>query len=308
MFKGKSLFCFGYGYCCDYLGHALLARRACSVSGTTRDPGRRDVLRGRGVRAEIFEADQPLADISHLLKDVTHLLISTPPGDDGDPSFLVHGQDIAALPALEWVGYLSTTSVYGTRDGNWVDETTAPRPSSQRGSRRLKAEEQWLSLHKSHGLPVHIFRLAGIYGPGRSALDSLRAGLAQRIFKKDQFFGRIHVEDIVNVLLASMARPMPGEVFNVIDDLPAPSHEVIEYACDLLKRPPPPMVNFEDADLSPMTRSFYSDNRRTSNQKIKDVLGVDLLYPDYKAGLVACLDAEEQAQASAGQKPSVFSS
>ncbi len=310
MSTDKKLFCFGYGYTCDYLGYEVLERSGWAVAGTTRDQARREILRARGVQAHIFDYEHPLPDITHDLKDVTHILISTPPDDDGDPSFMMHGRDIAQLPNLEWVGYLSTTGVYGDRDGCWVDENSEPSPSAQRGTRRLKAEEQWLSLYKSYGLPVHIFRLAGIYGPGRSALDSLRGGLARSIFKKDHVFGRAHVDDIVNVLLASIDRPMAGEVFNVVDNVPASSHEVVEYAAKILGRAPPPIVNFEEADLAPMTRSFYMDNRRTSNEKIKRVLGVELCYPDFKSGLEACLAAEEQASSSSASNkaPAIFSS
>lgn len=291
----KKLFCFGYGYTCDYVGHELLERGGWRVGGTTRDPERRDALRARGIDAHIFDQEHPLIDPRYILEGTTHLLISTPPDDEGDPAFLMDAMDIVKIPSIEWVGYLSTTGVYGDRDGGEVDETGELRPTSKRGSRRMRAEEQWLSLHGTHDLPVHIFRLAGIYGPGRSALDSVRAGVARRINKPGHAFGRIHVEDIVQVLTASMENPKPGEVYNVIDDMPAPSHEVIEYACELLGRPAPPMVNFEDADLAPITRSFYMDNRRVKNHKIKRELGIALKYPDFRAGLRGCLEAENYA-------------
>ena len=313
MSDSKKLFCFGYGYTCDYLGHALSQMPTdWSVHGTTRDPERQQALRGRGVEAHIFDESEVLTHARHILSDVTHLLISTPPGDDGDPAFLRYAHEISALKNLQWVGYLSTTGVYGDRDGCWVDETSEILPASRRGSRRAKAEEQWLSLYQAHGLPVHIFRLAGIYGPGRSALDSVRAGIARRIHKKGHAFGRVHVEDIVNVILKSIQSPHPGEVYNVCDDVAAPSHEVIEYACELLGRTPPPMVEFEDANLAPMTRSFYMENRRVRNEKIKRELGVELKYPDFKAGLRGCLEAEafaretEKTGVQAGGVPSIF--
>ncbi len=308
MIPKKKLFCFGYGYSCDYLARELLSREGWSVAGTTRDLVKRQSLRARDIEAHLFDEDHPLPDPGMVLGDVTHLLISTPPNDAGDPAFLAHAEDIARLKSLEWVGYLSTTGVYGDRGGEWVDETAIPNPSSQRGSRRLKAEDQWLSLYKTYGIPVHIFRLAGIYGPGRNALASLGAGLAQRIMKEGHVFGRIHVEDIANTLLASMDHPMSGEIFNVADDLPVPSHAVVEYACQLLGRAPPPMVNFEEADLAPITRSFYRDNRRTSNAKIKQMLDVKLRYPDYKSGLKACLETERNTEDSASKIPAVFSS
>ena len=289
----NTIFCFGYGYCCDYLGHELMQQGAWEISGTTRDPEKRAMLIERGVNTHLFDLQTPLPDPSIILQDVTHILISTPPGDDGDPTYLAHGADIANLPNLQWVGYLSTTGVYGDRGGDWVDENSELRPTSKRGSRREKAEEQWLSFQQSQGVPVHIFRLAGIYGPGRSALDSIRAGVARRIDKPGHAFSRIHVEDIVRVLIASMAQPNPGQIYNVCDDEAAPSHEVIAYAYELLGRPPPPLIPFDQADMSPMARSFYSDNKRVRNDRIKTELGVDLKYKTYREGLQGCMDAEE---------------
>ena len=291
----QHIFCFGHGYSCDYLAHALHLQGGWRVSGTTRDEEKKIRMAENGVTPYLFDSLTPLPDLLHTMRDVTHLLISTPPDDQGDPAFLTHAPEIVHLPNLQWVGYLSTTGVYGDRDGAEVDESAELRPSSKRGSRRVKAEEQWLSLFHSAQLPVHIFRLAGIYGPGRSALDSVRAGVARRINKPGHAFGRIHVEDIVHVLTASMRNPQPGQIYNVCDDEPAPSHKVIEYASELLERPAPPLVNFDEADLAPITRSFYMDNRRTKNTKIKDQLGVQLKYPNYRKGLEGCLAAEDHA-------------
>ncbi|MCB9990379.1 MAG: SDR family oxidoreductase [Rhodospirillales bacterium] len=291
---GQKLFCFGYGYSCDYLGYEL-QKAGWDVAGTTRDPDKKAALKERGVKAFLFDYQKPLQDPKLFLDGVTHLLISTPSDDEGDPAFNMHGEDILGLENLQWVGYLSSTSVYGDHGGDWVDESSELIPSSKRGSRRVKAEEQWLSLHHSAGLPVHIFRLAGIYGPGRSALDSVRAGMARRIDKPGHAFSRIHVADIVQVLLASMANPAPGEIYNVADDNAAQSHEVIAYACTLLGMTPPPLIPYEQADMAPMARSFYKDNKRIRNDKIKQALGVSLHYPDYKSGLQACLEAEQQA-------------
>ncbi len=291
----KKLFCFGYGYTCDYLGYELLERGGWSVSGTTRDRDKRSVLRARGIDAHIFDLEHPLADPLHILEGATHVLISTPPGEEGDPTFVMHAEDLLRIPTIEWAGYLSTTGVYGDREGGWVDESAELRPTTKRGSRRVRAEDQWLSLYKSHNFPVHMFRLAGIYGPGRSALDSVRAGVARRINKPGHAFGRVHVEDIVRTLIASFERPHPGRIYNVIDDVPAPSHEVIAYACELLGREPPPLVDFEEANLAPITRSFYMDNRRTKNDLIKTELGVALKYPDFRSGLRGCQEAENYA-------------
>jgi len=289
----KQMFCFGYGYSCDWLGHELQAK-GWAMAGTTRDNDKRREMKKHGVRAFLFDYDQPLEDPLLFLRGTTHLLISTPPDDEGDPTFRMHAEDILRLETLEWVGYLSSTAVYGDRDGGWVDETSERRPNSKRGSRRMKAEEQWLSLQRDYDLPVHVFRLAGIYGPGRSALDSVRAGVARRINKPGHAFSRIHVEDIVQTIMASMEKPNPGQAYNLADDRAAPSHEVIEYACEILGLTAPPLIPYDEADLAPITRSFYSDNKRLKNDKIKNDLGVALKYPTFKEGLDGCLAAEKK--------------
>ena len=292
----KKLFCFGYGYSCNYLAHSLReSSEDWHIAGTTRDHEKYESLKQSGVDIHIFDDQVPLIDPLYILEGTTHLLISTPPGDEGDPTFLAYAQDILQIPTIEWVGYLSTTGVYGNRSGEWVNETAELRPSSKRGSRRVKAEEQWTSLLKSNNLPLHIFRLAGIYGPGRSALDSVRAGIARRIDKPGQAFSRIHVEDIVRCLRASMNNPQSGGIYNICDDEPAPSHEVIEYACELLGKPVPPLVPFEEAQLPPMAQSFYMDNKRVKNERIASELGVTLKYKTYREGLQGCLEAENYA-------------
>lgn len=289
----KRMFCFGYGYTANHLA-GFFAERGWPVAGTTRSPEKRHLLREHGIQGYLFDYEVPLPDLSYILKDVTHVLISIPPEEGGDPACLMHGEDLVQLPNIEWVGYLSATSVYGDRGGDWVTENTPPAPSSRRGTRRLKAEQQWLDLCRRYGLPVHIFRLAGIYGPGRNALDSVRAGTARRINKPGQAFSRIHIDDVVQTLIASMAAPNPGAIYNVSDDDPVPSHEVIAYACELLGLEPPPLIPFEEADMAPIARSFYADNKRVSNHKIKEELGVTLLYPDYQSGLKACYQAEQE--------------
>ncbi len=279
------LFCFGLGFSARALA-ARLRARGWRIAGTTRAPERAAALRDKGIEAFLFDRGRPLDDTAAALAGTTHLLSSVPPDEAGDPVIDHHGVDIAACLSLEWVGYLSTTGVYGDRDGGWVDEDSALEPTGSRGERRVAAERDWLALE---GLPVHLFRLAGIYGPGRSALDTVRAGRAQRIDKPGQVFSRIHVEDIASVLEASMARPNPGAAYNLCDDEAAPPAEVIAYACELLDVPPPPLVPFDQAELSPMGRSFYRDNKRVSNRRIKEELGVTLAYPDYRAGLQALL-------------------
>ncbi len=291
----NKLFCFGYGYTCTFLGEALKkSEEDWILSGTTRTPTKRSRLRDIGVEAYTFDKDKPMGDPNLSLKDTTHLLISIPPDKDGDFVFESHADDILRqMPNLKWVGYLSTTGVYGDRDGAWVDETAEVRPNSIRGTRRAIAEEQWLSLLRDSGLPLHIFRLAGIYGPGRSAIDSVRVGIARRIMKPGHAFCRVHVDDLVATLIASMNNPNPGQVYNIADDEAAPSHEVIAYAARLLGKEPPPIVRFEDANLAPITLSFYSDNKRVDNSKIKEQLGIVFKYPNYRVGLEACLSAEE---------------
>lgn len=304
MARNKKLFCFGYGYTASYLGEALKATGDnWALAGTTRSKEKRAELRAKGIDAYVFDSEKPLGDPMSMIGQATHLLISTPPDHEGDIVFEHHAEDILHLmPDLEWVGYLSTTGVYGDRDGAAVDEKSAIRPSTIRGTRRAVAEEQWLSLCRSNRLPVHIFRLAGIYGPGRSALDSVRSGIARRIVKPGHAFCRVHVEDIVQALIKSMYTPKSGEIYNVADDEPAPSHEVIAYAARLLGKDPPPLVRFEDANLAPITISFYSENKIVRNDKIKNDLGVALKYPSYRVGLEACL-ALEKSYESRGETP-----
>ncbi|MFA7428841.1 MAG: SDR family oxidoreductase [Rhodospirillaceae bacterium] len=278
------LFCFGIGFTAQALLRTLLAE-GWQVGGTARTPDKCAALEAKGLRMVQFDGSAPLPASS--LEGVTHVLVSVPPGEDGDPVLRLHGADLSALPGLAWVGYLSTTGVYGGREGAWVDEDTPIAPDLPRSLRRAEAERGWLTLHERHGLPVHIFRLAGIYGPGRSAVDNLRAGTAQRIVKPGQVFCRIHVDDIVRVLRASMERPNPGRIYNVADDEPAPPQDVIVHAAELLGIAPPPEVPFEQATLSPMARSFYQDSKRVKNQRIRQELGVTLLYPTYREGLKA---------------------
>jgi hypothetical protein len=290
----KRLFCFGYGYTADYLGHELQTNQTgWTIGGTTRDSERRNELLARRIRARIFDDEHPIPDPRTLFERFSHLLISTPPDDQGDPVFNMHAEELINLPNLKWVGYLSSTGVYGNRNGATVDETSEVRPSSKRGSRRAFAEQQWYSLFEKHGLPVHIFRLSGIYGPGRSALDSVRVGSARRIEKPGHVFNRIHVDDIIQTIMASINNPNPGQIYNLADDVPVPSHEVIAEACTMLNIPVPPLQHYEEADLSPIAQSFYKDNKHVLNDKIKHQLGVDLKYSNYRDGLRGCLEAEE---------------
>ena len=295
---GKRLFCFGYGFSAEALG-ALLGPAGFSLAGTCRTQAGCRALAAAGVDAVPFERAAPLAHPSRVLARATHILLSIPPDEAGDPALDCHGAAIAAVPGLEWIGYLSTTGVYGDTGGAWVDESAVPAPSGARGRRRLAAERGWLALGAERGLAVHVFRLAGIYGPGRNALSAVRRGAAKRIEKPGQVFSRIHVADIAQALAASIARPRAGAVYNVCDDEPAPAADVVAHACALLGARPPPLTPLEDADLSPMARSFYADNRRVSNDLIKRELGVTLRFPDYRAGLAALLADEAGTGGSA---------
>ena len=297
-----SLFCFGLGYTALALARRLQAE-GWRIAGTCREAGRQEELARLGIAARLFDRDRPLADARSLLAGFTHLLSSVPPDEAGDPVLDLHGPDITSRSELAWIGYLSTTGVYGDRQGGWVDEESALRPTGERGRRRVAAEAGWRALGQRAGLPAHVFRLAGIYGPGRSAFDALRAGRAQRIEKSGHVFSRIHVADIVQVLHASMARPRAGAIYNLCDDDPAAPADVIAHAAALLGVAPPPLVPLAEAKLSEMARSFYDDNKRVRNDRIKQELGVRLTYPDYRAGLAAIL-AAEKARGSSAVAPS----
>lgn len=248
-------------------------------------------VRGTSRSAESGLLLLPGSDISATLDWASHILISAAPNASGDPFLAVlEAQILAAGP--KWLGYLSTTGVYGDHGGAWVDETTPLTPATTRGHHRVAAEKQWMGLHSTHGLPVHIFRLAGIYGPNRGPFTKVRNGTARRIIKEGQVFSRIHVEDIAQTIAASIAQPNPGQIYNVCDNDPAPPQDVIGHAAELLGLPLPPALDFETADLSPMARSFYAESKKVSNARIKAELGVQLCYPTYKSGLKALLARE----------------
>ena len=282
------LFCFGLGFSAEALARRL-APKGWRIAGTARTPEKVIALAARGFEAFAF----PLADPTEALRGTTHVLVSTPPGPSGDPALRYTHALEALTPRPLWLGYLSTTGVYGDRQGAWVDEQTPATPSSDRGKRRAEAEHAWLAWGRAAGVPVHVFRLAGIYGPGRNQLVSLREGSARRIVKPGQVFSRIHVDDIAQVLEASMARPRYGAIYNVCDDEPAPPHEVVEYAAKLLNCASPPLERFEDAvpSMSEMAQSFYTESKRVRNERIKQELGIELHYPTYREGLKALLDS-----------------
>ncbi len=289
MTTDRSLLCLGFGYTARCLAEVLLPR-GWHVAGTSRDDDGAEAIRHQGFEGLVFGRARPLA--ADVLARFSHVLVSVAPDEAGDPVLDGLGEVLAAADNLAWIGYLSTTGVYGDTAGAWVDELTPPAPGQARSRRRLAAEEAWLDLWRSHGRPVEVFRLAGIYGPGRSALDSVRAGRGHRVVKPGHVVCRIHVDDIATTLRAAMGAPAPGSIYNLADDDPAPPQDVITEAARLLGLDPPPEVALEDADLSPMARSFYAETRRVWNGRVKSRLGVRLAHPTYREGLRAILAAE----------------
>ncbi|KMW59717.1 Nucleoside-diphosphate-sugar epimerase [Candidatus Rhodobacter oscarellae] len=279
----KTLLSFGHGYSARALARLLLPQ-GWRVIGTTRSEAKAETIRDEGAEALIW----PGSDLAEALSTATHILISASPGPEGDPVLnAARAQIEGSRP--EWVGYLSTTGVYGDHNGGWVDETADLTPATRRGQMRVEAESAWQALAADADLPLHIFRLAGIYGPGRGPFAKVRAGTARRIIKPGQVFSRIHVEDIAQVLAASIARPNPGAIYNLCDDDPAPPEDVIAYAAQLLGVPVPPAIDYEAADMTPMARSFYAESKRVRNERIKAELGVVLRYKNYRDGLRALL-------------------
>ena len=279
---GKTLISFGHGYSAQALAKRLLPQ-GWVIYGTTRKAEKAEALRHEGVIPVMW----PDGDLSEAFATARHILVSAGPDEEGDPVLAKLEPRIREIaPRLEWAGYLSTTGVYGDHEGEWVDESAPLTPATKRGKLRVMAETQWRDID---GLPLHIFRLAGIYGPGRGPFEKVRKGTARRIIKEGQVFSRTHVEDIAQVLEASINRPNPGAAYNVCDNDPAPPQDVIAYAAELLGLPVPPEVPFAEAEMSPMARSFYAESKKVDNRRIREELGVELKYPDYRTGLKALL-------------------
>lgn len=280
----KRFLVFGAGYS----GQAFAAARPqeATIFGTTRSPENFPVLQAAGIDPLLFDGPKALQDLGPVLRSVTHLVVSIAPDDAGDPVLRLFEHAIEnAMPALRWIAYLSTVGVYGDQQGRWIDETAECRPASARSKRRVEAEEAWQELAARRGVPLAVLRLSGIYGPGRNALLNLAEGKARRLVKPGQVFNRIHVADIAGALW-HLAERHTGGIFNVSDDLPAPPQDVVAYAAELMGMEQPPEIPFETADLSPMARSFYSENKRVSNAAIR-ATGYDFRYPDYRQALSA---------------------
>jgi nucleoside-diphosphate-sugar epimerase len=274
---------FGHGYTAQALTPHL-NEKGWRVFGTSRSKDNFSDIEKSGAIPILWGSDE----LRSVIKETALLLSSVAPKNGNDPVIQMYGEDLKENSSqIEWAGYLSTIGVYGDTKGEWVNESSPLKPSTNRGIARVNAEKKWL---KYNFLPSHIFRLGGIYGPNRSPFQKILQGKAVKIIKTGQVFSRMHILDIVQTLLASISQPKPYSIYNLCDDNPAPPQDVLSYAAKLLSVDQPPTVRFEDADLSEMARSFYSENKRVSNQLIKSELGVDLSYPDYKAGLESLLD------------------
>lgn len=281
----RHLLCVGLGYSAERIAAGLSAE-GWTITGTSRSAGGLERIRGLGYDAVSYDGTAASSELKRCLARATHLVVSAAPDANGDPLLRWHVEDIACASELTWVGYLSTVGVYGDHGGAWVDEATPPAPVTERGKRRVEAERAWRAL-ETEARAVQVFRLAGIYGPGQSQVEAVRRGEARRIVKPGQVFNRIHVDDIAGAVIAGLRTPAARGVFNIADDLPAPPDEVIVYAASLLGVEPPPAMDFAEAELSPMARSFYGEVKRVANERAKRELGWRLRYPTYREGLAA---------------------
>ncbi|MBX9785698.1 MAG: SDR family oxidoreductase [Alphaproteobacteria bacterium] len=282
-------FILGFGYTAEFLAKKLI-EFDLQVIGTTRSSEKIGFYPHSNYELVNFSA----ASVEKYLKIATHVLVSIPPAEEKGDLILANFSDLIKKLShqIKWLGYLSSTSVYGNHQGDWVDETSESILPSKQGLLRLDAEKAWFSLANDYRLPLHIFRLAGIYGPTRSALVKLLRGKKETIYKKGHFFSRIHVEDIVSALVASIKKPHPISIYNIADDEPAPSYVIDDYAASLLNMPPITKIPFEIAKLSPVQKEFYLHNRRVCNSKMKKDLLVKLKYPTYREGLNKLLKDE----------------
>jgi nucleoside-diphosphate-sugar epimerase len=292
---------FGFGYSAQHIA-ARLRADGVEIAATVRTLAKAERLVRNGIAARVFSPDDCEPAIVRDIAASDAILVSVPPDASGDPVLAAFAEAMAAAPNLRWVGYLSTVGVYGDRRGEWVDEATPVAPGESRSRVRALAEQAWLDFGASSGVAVHLFRLAGIYGPARNQLAQLAAGTARRVVKPGQVFNRIHVVDIAGVIEASLRRPRGGAIYNVTDDAPAPPQDVVEFAAKLCGVPVPSEIPFASAELSPMARSFFSENKRVRNALIRSELGVELRYPSYREGLTALRAEGEGPPAAADQR------
>lgn len=274
----------GLGYSAGFFARAALAR-GWEVTGTVRSAEKAAELSREGIRTLVFGGFAVSSALAKAVAEADAVLVSVQPAEDGDPALGPLRAALTAAPNLRWIGYLSTIGVYGDQGGAWIDEAMPPAPTNARTRQRVEIEEAWLELGRDSGKPVQIFRLSGIYGPGRNAITKLRNGAANRLIKPGQVFNRIHVDDIAGVLMASLAQPRQGAVYNVTDDEPGPPQDVITFAAGLTGLEPPPEIPFEQAKLSPMAASFYGESKRVSNALVKREFGYAFRYPTYREAL-----------------------
>ncbi|MEQ9635637.1 MAG: NAD-dependent epimerase/dehydratase family protein [Devosia marina] len=289
----STAFFFGLGFSSLNAAQALREGGFAHIGGTVRSAEKAAQLRDDGIDAVIFDGTAPAPEVGHALDTASHVILSIAPDDMGDPALRHHRADLdAATSPLQWLCYYSTVGVYGDFGGEWIDESAPLVPRNMRSDRRVLAEQAWRDYAAERGVPLCILRLAGIYGPGRSSFNKLRAGTARRVIKQGQVFNRIHVADIARVTALAAEQRLDG-TFNLADDEPAPPQDVIAHAAQMIGLDVPPDLPIETAEMTPMQRSFYRDNKRVSNRAIKQALGIDLLYPNYRAGLAQILESEQ---------------
>jgi len=283
-----NVFFFGMGYSSRATARALhqLGDPTTIIAGTSRSEERAEAFADTNYRIHVFDGEVPGATLGADLRQATHVILSIPPDERGDPALIHHRADLDAAKNLEWIGYFSTVGVYGDFGGEWIDEDAPTRPLNIRSKQRVEAEQAWRDYARERGVPLFIVRLAGIYGPGRSAFDKLREGTARRIVKPNQVFNRIHVADIGRITARAALSDLEG-TYNLADTEPAPPQDLVTYAAHVMGIEPPAEIPFETAEMTPMARSFYSDNKRVSSKKVLAALGADLLYPTYREGLDA---------------------
>jgi nucleoside-diphosphate-sugar epimerase len=281
-----GVFFFGMGYSSRATARAIHQLRDPDVpiAGTTRSAEGAEAFADTSYRMHVFNGEVPGSTLGEDLRQATHVILSIPPDERGDPALNLHRADLDSAKNLQWIGYFSTVGVYGDFGGQWIDETAPTRPVNVRSKQRVEAEQAWRDYAEARGVPLFIERLAGIYGPGRSAFDKLREGTARRIVKKDQVFNRIHVEDIGRITALAALQTLAG-TYNLTDTEPAPPQNLVTYAAEKMGVAPPPEVPFETAKMTEMARSFYSDNKRVSSKRILAALNTTLTYPTYREGL-----------------------